>query len=534
MGKGEKMYAMIKRLLSFGLCGFVLLGCGSSGETSAPATVSISGIVTYTHFKADQTGLQYNSPTEKPIRGAIIELWDSNGVVLKSGNTTETGAYSFTAPINTTVRVVVGAALGSSVPHVKVVDNTSGGALYALFLDITTGTSDIAQSFSANSGWDGTSYSGIRASAPFAILDTIYQAEKLITDADSAVVFPELTVNWSKNNKPTDGDKLLGEIGTSHYIAGSLYILGAEDLDTDEYDSSVIAHEWSHYFEDKLSRSDSIGGDHAEGDILDPRLAFGEGFGNAFSGMVFGDPIYIDTNGTSQAALALSMDLEADSILDSNVDGNGTTLDGFYSESSIQEVLYDLFDSGASDDDNLSLGFKPIYDAMVGGHKTTPAFTSIFSFLKNLKDANSGVNTEITTLAAAENIGNGDAFESLASPIYTPVPVDGSVVNTDVDGFGLQTWVIYGPITANDPGNKLFNRMFFKFSIPSSGNYTIEVTPTGGGDMFFVLNEKGITTEIDGFTAGGKESVTKSLSAGVHSMTVGSFGGAAPFTVSIF
>ena len=54
---------------------------------------------------------------------------------------------------------------------------------------------------------------------------------------------------------------------------------------TDEYDDHVVVHEWAHYFEANFSRSDSIGGDHASDNVLDIRLAFGEGFGNAYSAM---------------------------------------------------------------------------------------------------------------------------------------------------------------------------------------------------------------------------------------------------------
>lgn len=534
---------MVKRFVVIVMCGFVLTNCGGGGDTpSTPAPVTLSGAVTYTYYKAGLTGLEYSNPTEKPIRGAVVELRDSSGAVLKSGNTTETGAYSFTAPPNAALRIFVKAALGTpNAPHVKVVDNTTNDALYTLGVDITTKAVNLNTNFNASSVWGGSSYSGERAAAPFAILDTIYQAEKLIIGADPAVVFPDLTVNWSKNNKPTPGNKSVGDIGTSHYeVTSNLYILGVANLDTDEYDSSVVAHEWSHYFEDKLSRSDSIGGDHATGDILDPRVAFGEGFGNAFSGMVFNDPVYIDTGGPSQATLEIDMNLEADSVPDTKVDGTGTVLvDGFYSESSVQEVLYDLFDSGVSDDDTLGLGFKPIYDVMVGGQKTTPAFTSIFSFLHYLKTANPSLSANIAALAAAENIGSGfgneDEFEDLDSPIYTLVPVGGTVVNTDVDGFVLQTWDIFGPTAPDDSRNKWLNEMFFKISIPSSGSYTIEVTPTGGGDVAFRLNEKGTCADVDDSSVPGtKETLTKSLSPGMHSMSVMSFGGPVTFTVRIF
>jgi len=495
----------------------------------------LSGVVTYTYYSLDQTsGINYTSPTEKPIRGAVVELRNSSGTVLASQNTTATGGYSFSAPANSAVRIVVKAALGSpDAPHVTVVDNTNGGALYSMYLDIeATSTNAQSEDFNAGSGWGGTRYSGNRTAAPFAILDTIYQAEALIKGVDPNVNFPALIVHWSKYNTPTEGDKTNGEIGTSYYDSGNIYILGAEDLDTDEYDAHVMAHEWAHYFEDKLGRSDSIGGSHGGGDILDPRLAFSEGWGTALSGMVFNDPSYIDTGGVSQATTNLYIDIDSDSVSDSDTNADGTLFDGFYSEASVQEALYDLFDSGSSDDDNVSLGLKPIYDVMVGGQKTTSAYTTIFSFLKYLKDANPINSADIDALAAAENIGAGDEYEAYSNPIYTGVPVDGSTVTTDVDGYPLQTWDINGPIT-DYPGNRLFNRMFFVFSISSGGDHTIEVTPTGGANVFFELNEKGTKTVADNADAGYAESLTKTFSAGDYVMEVGSYLGPATFTVTI-
>src|SRR5260364_235899 len=74
---------------------------------------------------------------------------------------------------------------------------------------------------------------------------------------------------WSTDNRPTDGDKAIGEIGTSHVAGGKeMYILGKEDVDIDEYDEGVMLHEWGHYFEHFAGRADSIGGSHGGGDNL--------------------------------------------------------------------------------------------------------------------------------------------------------------------------------------------------------------------------------------------------------------------------
>ncbi len=88
------------------------------------------------------------------------------------------------------------------------------------------------------------------------------------------------------NNVPTAGDESSGQIITSNYDGErNLWILGDENGDTDEFDDHIIIHEWAHYFEDQFSRADNIGGSHSLGDALDIRVAFGEGWGNAFSGI---------------------------------------------------------------------------------------------------------------------------------------------------------------------------------------------------------------------------------------------------------
>ena len=94
-----------------------------------------------------------------------------------------------------------------------------------------------------------------------------------------------------------------GEIGSSRYSAGTgIFLVGAADQDTDEYDRHVIAHEFGHYLEHRFSRSDSFGGPHALTDQLDLRVAFGEAWGSAFAGMVTGQPVYVDAHQRGSSA----------------------------------------------------------------------------------------------------------------------------------------------------------------------------------------------------------------------------------------
>ena len=48
-------------------------------------------------------------------------------------------------------------------------------------------------------------------------------------------------------------------------------------------DASVLSHEWLHYFEHKIGRSDSIGGSHAFGEKMDMRVAWSEGMASGLS-----------------------------------------------------------------------------------------------------------------------------------------------------------------------------------------------------------------------------------------------------------
>jgi len=156
-------------------------------------------------------------------------------------------------------------------------------------------------------------------------------------------------------------------------------------------DEHVIAHEWGHYFEEYFSRADSIGGLHTGGDLLDVRVAFSEGFGNAFSAMVNDDPDYNDAQGYLQA-----------SGFDINIEGNSCINEGWYNECSAQSILYDLYD--AANDDGVSLAFSPLFNVFSNEQRNTYAVTSIFSFIYELKQNNPGSVAAIDTLVSSQNI----------------------------------------------------------------------------------------------------------------------------------
>lgn len=342
--------------------------------------ITVSGRVTYDRVpvQSDNVGLDYSATTELPVRNThIVALCGNESLV--SGITDANGEYSLAGiPNKSDFRIRVRAELADY--DFTVVDNTSEDALYVLDSELQNSENDFTLDLNAGSGWTGSSYGDPRSAAPFAILDSVLVATEKIESVDPDVSFPPLQLNWSPNNLPVIGDPSSGKISTTYYqrtSAGSeIFILGAADSDTDEYDDHVIIHEWGHYLEDRLSRSDSIGGAHGAGDKLDLRVAYGEGFGNAWSGIATDDPVYFDTKFTNQQS-GFFFNVETTEDVSSA---------GWYSETSVQRLLWDIYDSSnAAGDpdaafDDRGLGLGPMYDTWVNEQRNTPAMTSIYSF----------------------------------------------------------------------------------------------------------------------------------------------------------
>ncbi len=523
-------------------CCVGISGCGGGGGGGGaaptppppplppPPTITLSGTATFSRVPTSRLGLNYAATTAEPIRGAIIQVRSSDGAtVLYQSATDALGNWSVLAPQATTVLVTVLAELGTATNvTTKVIDNASADAVYSIYVAKTTGVAnEVGMVLNAASGWTGTSYGATRAAGPFAILDTIYKAQRLILGADPTALFPLLLVEWSPANSSAT-------IGTSFFSpsTGRLSILGKEDEDTDEYDDHVIAHEWGHWFESRFSRSDSLGGAHGAGDILDETVAFGEGWGNAFSGIVTRDPLYIDTSGAHQAATNVVLDLEADEIPATATVGGGDArrLDGGWSELSVQELLWDAFDGGDgiadSDADGVSLGFTPLYRVLTGPQRTFAGFSSIYSFMFYVKAQQTASAANLTAREALENIGAHNAFEQTTPGYarYTSVPADGVAVTHDVDGDPLSTYKQYGPITANSDGNRLYNRLFFSAVAPSTGTFRIRATPLTATHDLIIRRGGGLSPQAIDRAFGGAEVFDLQASAGeVVVFSVGSF-----------
>ena len=519
------------------------LGC--SDAPNAPVSHAVSGTVTFDKVpsvvkgknSAVMSGLDFASTVQRPLRKVDLKIVDSTNLdtVLGTGSTGLDGSYTIILPPAVSAAAVRLIAFArTSGPKTQVQDNTAGKSVYAWASPAIT-LAGAVTTLNANipSGWNGSAY-GNRFAAPFAVLDATTQAALAFLAVRPAAAFPDLAVNWSPNNIPAvklasetqEEAYAAGRINTSHWNKLELYILGKEDVDTDEYDDHVIVHEWGHYFESKLGRSDSPGGRHSAGDLKDARLAFGEGWGNALSGMVWApNTVYADSTGAGQAK-GFGYDLEDNAGRDPNP--------GWYSEASIQAILFDLFDDSGTTEpfDKVALGLGPIFDAMTVAQKATPAFTTLFSLVAALKAALPAQAAAIDTLTAyrgvlevpvADEEGTGETNsggDPANLPLYASIAIGGSREVTLLGSAGT---------LPNDLGQ---NR-YLRFTGDGSSHVVTTSTP-GGEDVDLYVSQRGQTVAFKATNSGNETTVSFATNSGErYIILVRGFGTSASYTSTV-
>jgi hypothetical protein len=507
---------------------FSLIVTDNLGAASQPSTVTITvnppiagntnvtGRITFGRVPfatAAPNGLNYGSPAQQPSRGVTVRAVapGTTAPALATTTTNANGDYTLSVASNTSVQILIVAEMvrtgAAPTWNVRVADGNTNDPVatptYTYTDGVTFNTSagtprDIAIPTGINSSGTAT---GTRASGPFAALDTIYQGIQTILGVEPAAIFPALLVDWGTQANGTFFDS-----NPPQRIA----LLADLTADTDEFDQHVVAHEFGHYIEQNFSRADNIGGAHAVGEKLDPRVAFGEGFGYAFAAIVLNDPIARDSftdpamTRCGQRLCSGSFNVETNPPRTSAGASPATNFGCWCSESSVWSILWDLHDTVADANDTVALGFAPLWQVLTEEQRTTPAFTTLFSFVAALKTGRSaGEVSAINTLVTAQNVVSStiDAFATTETNANVPTPF----LPADI-------LPVYSTITAggpavpvrsvNDAGatyNKLGNRHFLRFTANASGNVTVTVTTsnaTADADPDFIVWRAGSVATI--------------------------------------
>jgi hypothetical protein len=423
-------------------------------------TIQLSGLITFDRIfhNSNGRGLNYASTSAEPAREVTLRVVDAGNQVLLTTRTDVDGLYQVNVEADLPVRVEVLAELSEADPTlnwlVRVVDNGAGDSLYVLrgsFAD--TGSLDQVRNLHAGSGWNGFQYAEERAAAPFAILDSVYQINSRLRSEALSLSMPDLEIHWSPNN--TDGS-FYQSAGNSPYIE----IAGAADIDTDEYDQHVIVHEWRHYFESMVSRGDTIGGSHSTSSMLEPRTAYSEGTGNAWSGIILDDPIYKDALGDDQ-----------DQGFQFSMESSAIVAEGWYIEKSVQEIVYDLVDTEVDGADSISMSVADLVTAWQSSeYLNQTSLTTIYSLRTALGQISPVSVASIDALMQGEDIqgtgyfGEGETNGgglTYSLPVYHQLLTNGAAIEICSDS------------QADGEYNRIENRQLVRFSIAIEDSYNI-------------------------------------------------------------
>ena len=434
-------------------------------------------------------GLDYSNTRQEPIRGVWVEAVNASGAVLARTRSDAEGRYRLDVDANTEVRIRIRAhmqrsAAGGPRWDVKVTDNTNGNALYVAQGDLaSSGTGASTRNLNAASGWVGGArgrYANARVAGPFAILSSTYEALQRFAGVDPDINLPALEYRWSVRNRSAAGNLADGAIDGSFYSPTErlIYLVGQENEDTDEYDHSVVFHEFAHHFTSVMSRDDSLGGNWTDEARLDMRLAFSEGFGDALGAIITDDPLYRDTFGPFQA-LAGTRNMEANPV-NPAADANRI---GWYHSLSVTAMLYDLYDTTNDGADRLSLGLTPIYNTLTSnGFRRNRYYTSIYTFANQLPEHvpnRTATQSGLDALLRRYNIfgrganGAGETNRGGLPATARVLPVYKSITSGD------------SPITlcsVDDNGtfNRLGNRALVEVTFAESGSHTLTMTSASG------------------------------------------------------
>ncbi len=271
-------------------------------------------------------------PVPAAARGVEVEVVDAeDGSVLAHGPTDDEGSYDLTFEVDGDAgarQVYLRALALRATPDGRVeVRVPRTGALHAVRSpgDLDVGAGDVAVVNVLASEEDG--------GGAFNAVDVVATGYDLRRRILGEALGGALTVEWLPGRAfPC----------SSCYVAGVIS-LGGRDDDPDEYDDSVIAHEFAHFVADLNGRDDSPGGYH-DGTPAWPPLAWSEGYATFFGQWALADRVYFDS---FEWGVGVD-DVEVFDTPDAfgTLDGAPT---GWVSESLVTAILWDLADGGAGE-----------------------------------------------------------------------------------------------------------------------------------------------------------------------------------------
>jgi hypothetical protein len=436
---------------------FVFVGCGggssaSSGggssvivtpeeavcntnQISSGSTTTVNGTALYSDRNPthNASNVVSETPTNKPIQFAEVWILNAANQRVQCGATDSSGYFSLTIPTTSDIyTVAILSRSDSSAYKARVLSDPIDNYLYS-----------VESTFSGDGNPKSlgniiASYTDASVTAgAFNILDQVRIANSELDAAATTFTAPapSIPIFWTAGESPA---QYFNEpsVAVSFYLNAAsgnlqrgLYILGGIQTekncaDTDHFDDSVILHEYAHYLEDQYSGSDSPGGSHNGNMIIDPRLAWSEGWANFFQGFARNSGDYNDyfgnmSCGGSSPAVGITLNLATMTNHQDKMPPNYTasgvnytlspyfysydaadlsaiTGEGVFREVSISRHLYDV-EAG----DGMDQIWRIFDDETVGMGSSSTKYRNVgmFNYLYNAYSA----TTAMTNSASAES-----------------------------------------------------------------------------------------------------------------------------------
>jgi hypothetical protein len=355
------------------------------------------------------SGLEGPLPAQA-IRRAEVEILNSSGEVIQCGETDDSGIASLTIPSQQgqyTFRF--NSRAFNSYYKASVLYNTTSNKFYSLEKTFSISASDL-NSANIDLGDVTADYkcpAGVNAcileSGAFNILEQILKVNEYLRShstcsfCTSFTVAPKIQIYWARGFNPSAyfGDS---SVGLSFFMPSdniensSLYILGgmngdSDNSDTDHFDNAVIIHEYAHFLQNVYQSIDYYKRDpsHNGNSIIDPRLAWAEGWANFFEGAVLNTSNYRDTTGnTSGHSTRLNVNL---SLELQTQDAPTYTGQGVFREVSVSRTLWDFIDSATGGDNfGAEIPFSYLWSTITSSNTTgnQRGFNSAVLLFKNI------------------------------------------------------------------------------------------------------------------------------------------------------
>lgn len=382
----------ISRTLALGAAVLFLVSCapGSSSEdpgsggtktppegtekpySAAPISYSgnittVTGTATYARFEdannADGDGLSSNEglkvTTTRPIRYAEVHILDAAGTIIQAGETNGTGGFSMLIPRTAgSYTLRVNSRADNSFLRASVLNNPYDKTYYSLTKAFSLAGSETTMPLTITPA----PYNSTLEGGAFNILDDVYIANQFLREkgnetspcticANDFVSAPKVQIYWTKGVSPgvyfgaADVPISFFAPTSGGGVYRGLYILGGVEgsvcTDTDHFDNSVILHEYGHFLEDAYGKSASPGGSHDGNSMIDPRLAWSEGWADFFQGAALGRAYYRDTSKNSECTGGQRLSFPDFNLESKSGSDVPTANEGIFRELSIARTLYD-------------------------------------------------------------------------------------------------------------------------------------------------------------------------------------------------